>query len=195
MQTAQAGDRVENLASYTWRRCFRKQFSRLLHVGSASTVSVPVQETVVGVALPHISLELVGHRDHAPRQVRRRGAPRGGHGPAVFETPRRFGVPAVQLEVAPHAIVVHEGRVRQGPITAPQDDLSPAVGAPVQRGEDDAIHGLGDGFVEPGGWDTRVWMCPAPGGSGRSVAGRFPSSTGLPYGRRGPRPASGPALG
>jgi site-specific DNA recombinase len=52
------------------------------------------------------------------------------------------------FDLEPQAIVVHEGRVRQGQVTAKQDDMSPAVGAQVPLGNDDDIQGLGEFFVE-----------------------------------------------
>jgi hypothetical protein len=102
---------------------------------------IQVQDTVVGVARTHISLEMVGHMDHEPRQVRRMGDSRDGDVHEVFEPLGLFSVPAVTLDVAPQAMVVREGRVRQGQGTTQQDDMSPCVGVQVRLGGGDDMQG------------------------------------------------------
>jgi hypothetical protein len=69
--------------------------------------------------------------DHEPRQVRHMGDSREGDVHEVFETPCLFSVPAVTLDLAPQAIVVHEGRVRQGRGRIQQNDMSPGVSVQV----------------------------------------------------------------
>jgi hypothetical protein len=80
MNTPQAGDRVEHLASSNGLRVVRKHGDRLLHGCVASTVSFQVQDPVVGVALTYISLEMGGHIDHWTVDMRTKEHPTQ-HGP------------------------------------------------------------------------------------------------------------------
>ena len=77
-----------------------------------------------------VSPETVRDIDHEQRQMRRIGDPCGGDVHEVFQAPVLFGIPEVQLNVAPQPIIVDEGRVRQVQITAEQDDMG--VGLRVQ---------------------------------------------------------------
>lgn len=77
--------------------------------------------------------------DHEQREVRCIGDPWGGDMHEIFQTPVRFGIPEVKLDVAPPTLVVHQGRVGQCQITAERDDMG--LGRRTQVGfenEDDS---------------------------------------------------------
>ena len=118
MNTAQAGNLVENFGAYNGRRFFRKHLYRFFHVLVAAAVSLHVEDARVWITRRDVSPETVRDIDHAQRHMRRLGDPGGGDVHAVFQAPGLFGLSKVQLNVAPQTILVHERRVRQGQVTA-----------------------------------------------------------------------------
>ena len=89
-----------------------------------------------------VSPETVRHIDHEQREIRRMRDPSGGEIHEVFQAPVLFGLPEVQLDLEPQAVIVHEWCVGQIQVTAAQDDVGLGLGAQVGLGEDDDIHRL-----------------------------------------------------
>ena len=115
---------------------------RLLHVFVAATVGFHVQDARIWGTLTDGKSALLRYIDPEQRQVRRSGAPWWGEGHEVFQAPVLFGIPEVELDLEPQAIVVHEWRVGQFQVTAEQDDMGTGLGAQVGLGDDDDIQGL-----------------------------------------------------
>src|SRR5712691_757048 len=95
-----------------------------------------------------VGSETVGYIDHEQRQIRRIGHSGGGDVHKVFQAPVLFGISKVKLDLEPQTIIVHEERVRQGQVTAEQDDMGAGLGAQVRLGDDDDIQGLRELLME-----------------------------------------------
>ena len=95
-----------------------------------------------------VSPETVRDIDHEQRQIRRIGDPCGGDVHEVFQAPVLFGIPEVTRDLAPQALVVHEGRVRQFQVTAEQEDMGAGLGAQVRLRDDDDIQWLRELLME-----------------------------------------------
>ena len=98
--------------------------------------------------LPPLDLEAVRPIDHKQRQVRRIGDPGGGDMHKVFQPPGLFGVPKVKLDLAPSAVVVHEGSRGPWQITAEQDSMRLGLGTQIGLDHDDDIQRMRELFVE-----------------------------------------------
>jgi hypothetical protein len=96
-----------------------------------------------------VSPETVRDIDHEQRQIRRIGDPGGGDVHAVFQAPGLCGITEVQLNLAPPPIIVYEGRVRQGHVTAEQDDMGTGLCVQVRLRNDDDMQRLCACLVEP----------------------------------------------
>src|SRR5215831_20655549 len=95
-----------------------------------------------------LSPETVGDIDHEQRQIGRIGDSARGHVHEVFQAPVLFGIPKVKLDLKPQPIIVYEGCVCQGQVTAEQDDMGAGLGAQVRLCEYDDIQGLHELLME-----------------------------------------------
>ena len=95
-----------------------------------------------------VSPETVGYIDHKQGQIRRIRDACGGDIHEVFQAPVLFGISKVKLDLEPQTVIVHEGGVRQGQVTAEQHDMGPGLGTQVGLGDDDDIQGLRKLLVE-----------------------------------------------
>jgi hypothetical protein len=66
----------------------------------------------------------------------------------VFEAPVLLGISKVKLNVAPSAIIGHEGGIRQGQVTAEQDHMGAGLRAPVRLHAEEDMHRVRDLLVE-----------------------------------------------
>src|SRR5215510_9237718 len=95
-----------------------------------------------------VSPETVGDIDHEQGQIRRIRNSRGGDIHEVFQTPVLFGISKVKLDLEPQTVIVHEGSIRQGQVTAEQYAMGAGLGTYVGLGDDDDIQGLRRLLVE-----------------------------------------------
>jgi hypothetical protein len=95
-----------------------------------------------------VSPETVGYIAHEQGQIRRIRDSRGSDIHEVFQAPVLFSISKVKLDLEPRAIIVHEGCVRQGQVTAKQNDMGTGLGAQVGLGDDDDMQGVRELLME-----------------------------------------------
>ncbi len=146
MNTAQAGDLIENLSQYNRLRFFRKHLYRFLHVFVATIVGFQVEDAVVWIPCMAVSPETVGYMDHDQGQIRRIRDSRGRDIHEVFQAPVLFGIPKVKLDLEPQPIIVYEWCIRQGQVTAEQlaTGTSPRIGTSIREVQRRIVPELGN---------------------------------------------------
>src|SRR6266478_2352463 len=95
-----------------------------------------------------ISTETVCDIEHGQRQICRIGDPSGSDVHEVFQAPVLFGIPKIKLDLEPQTIIVYEWRVRQGQVTAEQDDMGAGLGTQVRLHDDDDIQWVRELLME-----------------------------------------------
>src|SRR5262245_50758174 len=95
-----------------------------------------------------VSPETIGYIDHKQGQIRRIRDSYRGDIHKVFQAPVLFSISKVKLDLEPQTVIVHEGGVRQGQVTAEQHDMSSGLGTYVGLGDDDDIQWLRKLLVE-----------------------------------------------